>query len=198
MLIAGDARSLGHHSAEVTLILASLALVSVMASEGPFFPLTVPGAPRADVRRCAIGPPAPNSDCALIHEQWVVTTASAVAGGRPVNGHLRVRIGDGEYFVDHLVHHPKWSGGAKYDVTLMRLVEPVSSFPLLPAPGEFPLHSEAVIAHAARERAWVAHTIGGSPLWSDDRSCVVPGHRQAAFVVRVRALLDGLSGRGED
>ena len=122
----------------------SFAVAALMVISGPFFPpsLLQPGL-RADTRRCAIGAQVTQSDCALIGAQWVVTTAGAVAAARPSGGHLHVRIGDTEYDVEQLVYHPKWDGGVRHDVTLLRLAERVPAFPLRPLPGEFPRRSNA-------------------------------------------------------
>src|SRR6185503_1799023 len=86
--------------------------------------------------------------CALIGAQWVVTSAGAVAMARPVGGQLHVRIGDDTYAVEQLVYHPKWNGGIKYDVTLVRLTERVDAFPMLPPPGEFPANVERIVQRA--------------------------------------------------
>jgi len=172
----------------------ALAVGALIVISGPFFPpsLLQPG-PRADTRRCAVGAQAAQSDCALIGAQWVVTTAGAVAAAPPSGGRLRVRIGDAEYEVEQLVYHPKWTGGLRYDVTLLKLTERVPAFPLLPMPGEFPVNVERVAQHAMPEREWVSATIGPSPLW-DDRGTAVP-MKQSGILTRVRTLMGALSGR---
>lgn len=173
----------------------SLVLAAVVASTGPFFPASlVQPAPRADTRRCAIGAHATQSDCALIGAQWVVTTAGAVAAARPIAGRLHVRIGDGDYTVEQLVYHPKWNGGVRYDVTLLKLTERVPAFPLLPAPGEFPVNIDRIVQRAVPQREWVAQTIGPSPLW-DDRSVTALMSKQSPLLTRVRSLMDSWSGR---
>jgi hypothetical protein len=172
-----------------------LALASVVAFSGPFFPPSLlHSTARADTRRCLIGAQATESDCALISAQWVVTTAGAVTNVHTVGGRMRVKIGDDQYVVAQLVYHPKWTGGVKYDVTLLRLTEPVRSFPLLPPPGEFPVAAERVARHALEQREWVTQTIGPSPLWDrPDATRVVAKH--AALVTRVRSLMDIWAGR---
>ena len=173
----------------------SFAVASLLALSGPFFPpsLLQPGL-RADTRRCAVGPQATQSDCALIAAQWVVTTAGAVAVARPTGGHLHVRIGDTEYAVEQLVYHPKWDGGVRHDVTLLKLVERVPAFPVRPLPGEFPTKVECVARHAMSERRWVSETIGPSPVW-DDRGTTAFATKQSAFLTKVRTLMDAWSGR---
>ena len=173
----------------------SFVAASLMVISGPFFPpsLLQPGL-RADTRRCAIGAQATQSDCALIGAQWVVTTASAVAAARPSGGHLHVRIGDTEYSVEQLVHHPKWDGGVRHDVTLLRLTERVPAFPLRPLPGEFPTKVECVARHAMSERQWVSATIGPSPVW-DQIATTAFATKQPAFLTKVRTLMDAWSGR---
>ena len=170
---------------------------ALLAFSGPFFPpsLVQPG-PRTDTRRCAIGAQATQSDCALIASQWVVTTAAAVATAHRIDGRLRVRIGDDEFAVDQLVFHPKWNGGVTHDVTLLKLVERVPSFPLLPLPGEFPVHVERVAQHAMSEREWVTATIGPS-VW-DDRGAAALATKQPTILTRVRSLMDVWSGRASN
>lgn len=172
--------------------LGSLILAALLSFEGPFFPSLLPNAPRADTRRCIVSARAAHSDCALIGAQWVVTTAGAVASARPVAGRLQVRIGDDEYVVDQLVYHPKWNGGLKHDVTLLRLTHRVPAFPLLPPPGEFPEHVQRVAEHAMSQYEWVAATIGPSPVW-DARTTVAT--KQSGLFSRVRSIMDGLAGR---
>jgi hypothetical protein len=175
------------------LQLGSFVLAALLTFEGPFFPTSlVPYTPRADTRRCVIGAVATQSDCALIGAQWVVTTAGAVASARPVSGKLQVRIGDDEYAIQQIVYHPKWSGGVKFDVTLLKLTDRVPAFPLLPPPGEFPEHVERIAHRALAQREWVAHTIGPSPVW-DARG--PGGPKQSAFLSRVRSIMDGFAGR---
>ena len=173
----------------------SFAVAAVMMMNGPFFPASLlqPGL-RADTRRCAVGAQATQSDCALIGAQWVVTTAGAVAAARPSGGHLIVRIGGTEYAVAQLVYHPKWDGGVRHDVTLLRLAERVPSFPLRPLPGEFPTKVECVARHAMSERQWVSATIGPSAVW-DDRGTTALATKQPAFLTKVRTLMDVFSGR---
>jgi hypothetical protein len=179
-------------SPEAHLHPGSFVLAVLLSFEGPFFPSSlVPNTPRADTRRCVVSAQAAHSDCALIGAQWVVTTAGAVASARPVAGRLQVRIGDDEYTVDQLVYHPKWNGGLKYDVTLLRLTDRVPAFPLRPPPGEFPEHVERVAQRAMGQHEWIAQTIGPSPVW-DAR----PGApKQSALMSRVRSIMDGLAGR---
>jgi len=170
-------------------------LAAMFAFNGPFFPPSLlQPVPRADTRRCVIGAQATSSDCALIGAQWVVTTAGAVANARPVGGRLRVRIGDDSYVVEQLVYHPKWNGGVKYDVTLLKLSERVPSFPVLPVPGEFPINVERVAQHALPQREWIAQTIGPSPLW-DDHGTASLATKQPTLLARVRSLVDGWSGK---
>jgi hypothetical protein len=172
---------------------ASFVLAALMTFDGPFFPASlVPSAPRADTRRCFVGAQTAHSDCALVGAQWVVTRAGAVASARPVGGKLRVRIGNEDFTVEQLVYHPKWNGGIKHDVTLLKLTERVPAFPLLPPPGEFPVHVERIVQHALPQRAWIAETIGPSPVW-DARSTAEP--RQSALLNRVRSFVDVWSGR---
>ena len=173
----------------------SFAVGALMVISGPFFPpsLLQPG-PRADTRRCALGAQATQSDCALIGAQWVVTTARAVAAARPSGGRLHVRIGDAEYAVEQLVYHPKWDGGVRHDVTLLRLAERVPAFPMRPLPGEFPTKVECVARHAMAERQWVSATIGPSPLW-DERATTAFATKQPAILTKVRTLMDAWSGR---
>ena len=172
----------------------AFALGALLSLGGPFFPpsLLQPG-PRADTRRCLMSARATQSDCALIGSQWVVTTAGAVAMARPVNGRLQVRIGDDAFVVEQLVYHPKWNGGLKYDVTLLKLVSRVPSFPLLPLPGEFPTNVERVAQRAVREREWVAQIIGPSPLWDERPTAVAT--KEPTILTRVRSLMDLWSGR---
>ena len=173
----------------------SFAVGALMVISGPFFPpsLLQPG-PRADTRRCAVGAQATESDCALIGAQWVVTTAGAVAAARPSGGRLHVRIGDAEYAVEQLVYHPKWDGGIRHDVTLLRLAERVPAFPVWPLPGEVSTKVECVARHAMSERQWVSATIGPSPLW-DDRATTAFATKQPAILTKVRTLMDAWSGR---
>lgn len=176
----------------------SFVLAALLALDGPFFPASlIPPVPRADTRRCALGAMATQCDCALIGAQWVVTTAGAVASARPIGGRLHVRIGDDDYPVEQLVYHPKWNGGMKYDVTLLRLADRVPSFPLLPPPGEFPVHAERVAQHALEQRAWVSQTIGPSPLW-DERGAPTVAAKQSALLARVRSLVDVWAGRASN
>lgn len=174
----------------------AFAFGALLAFGGPFFPpsLLQPGS-HADTRRCAVGAQATQSDCALIGSQWVVTTAGAVATARPVAGRLHVRIGDEEFAVEQLVYHPKWNGGVKFDVTLLKLSERVPAFPVLPLPGEYPVHVARVAQHAMTERQWVAQTIGPSPLW-DDRATTALATKTPTILTRVRSLMDVLAGRG--
>jgi hypothetical protein len=179
--------------AEAALHPGSFVLAALLAFDGPFFPASlVPSAPRADTRRCFIGAQAAHSDCALIGAEWVVTTAGAVSSARAVGGRLHVRIGDDDFTVEQLVYHPKWKGGIKYDVTLLKLTERVPAFPLIPPPGEFPVHVERIVQHALPHHAWVAQTIGPSPVW-DER--IASGRRHSALLTRVRSLVDVWSGR---
>jgi hypothetical protein len=168
-------------------------LAALLAFDGPFFPASlVPAAPRADTRRCFVGAQGAYSDCALVGAQWIVTRAGTVASARPIGGKLRVRIGDDDFTVEQIVYHPKWNGGIKHDVTLLRLTERVPAFPLLPPPGEFPVHVERIVQYALPQRVWIAQTIGPSPVW-DERSTSAP--RQSALLSRVRSLVDVWSGR---
>lgn len=184
----------GRDSVEEVVNPGSFVLAAVLAFNGPFFPASLlQSVPRADGRRCSIGAQATQSDCALIGAQWVVTTAGAVATARPVAGRLHVRIGDDCYTVEQLVYHPKWNGGVKYDVTLLKLTEHVRAFPLLPPPGEFPVSGARVAQHALAQREWVAQTIGPSPLWDDPGTALVS--KQSALVTRVRSLMDVWAGR---
>ena len=175
------------------MIFQSFVLAAVVGLDGPYFPAErILDQPRADVRRCTIGRSATTSDCALIHERWVVTRAGSVAAARTVNGTIRVRIGDDEFAVEQLVYHPEWKGGARHDVTLLKLTERVRAFPLLPPPGEFPRHHEHIVANAFPERGWVAQVTGGSPLWHDGHACPFSGATRAATILgRVRELIDG-------
>jgi hypothetical protein len=173
----------------------SFVLASLLSLNGPFFPASlIQPAPRADTRRCAVGAMATQSDCALIGAQWVVTSAGAVATARPVEGRLHVKIGDGDYVVDQLVYHPKWHGGIKYDITLLKLVERVQSFPMLPPPGEFPANVDRIVQRAAPHREWVAQTIGPSPVW-DDHPATALVAKQSPLMTRVRSLMDSWAGR---
>ena len=172
---------------------ALFVLAATVAFNGPFFPSSLlQPQPRADTRRCTIGAHTIQSDCALIGAQWVVTTAGAVASARPVAGRLHVRIGDAEYAVDQLVYHPKWNGGLKHDVTLVRLSDRVPSFPVLPPPGEFPANLERITERALPHRDWIVLTIGPSPLW-DDRAPTQVAAKHATILTRVRQLM-GWSG----
>ena len=175
--------------------LGSLTLAAIVAFSGPFFPPSLlHSAPRADTRRCSVGVQATESDCALIAAQWVVTTAGAVANAHTVGGRMRVKIGDDQYVVEQLVYHPKWKGGAEYDVTLLKLSERVCSFPLLPPPGEFPVAAERIAEHAIAQRVWVAQTIGPSPLWdTPDATTLVA--KPSGLMTRVRSLIDVWAGR---
>jgi hypothetical protein len=176
----------------------SFVLATVLAFNGPFFPTSLlQPAPRADTRRCAIGAQAAQSDCALIGAQWVVTSAGAVATARPVGGRLHVRIGTDEYTVEQLVYHPKWNGGVKYDVTLLKLTERVPAFPMLPPPGEFPANVQRIVQHAAPHHEWVVQTIGPSPLW-DDHAAAALVAKQPPIMMRVRSLIDAWSGRASN
>lgn len=170
-------------------------LGALLTFNGPFFPpsLVQPG-PRADTRRCAVGARATQSDCALIGAQWVVTTAGAVATAKPSAGRLHVRIGDDDYAVEQLVYHPKWNGGVRYDVTLLKLTSRVPAFPILPLPGEFPMNVERVAQHAMSQRDWVAQMIGPSPLW-DDHATTALATKPPTILTRVRSLMDSWSGR---
>ena len=173
----------------------SFVLAAALAINGPFFPRSlVQPPPRADTRRCAIGAQTTQSDCALIGAQWVVTSAGAVAAARPAAGRLRVRIGDDTYTVDRLVYHPKWNGGSKYDLTLVRLTEPVQAFPMLPPPGEFPANIERIVQHAVPHRDWVVETIGPSPLWVE-RTATALAAKHSPLMTRVRSLMDVWAGR---
>jgi hypothetical protein len=129
----------------------------------------------------------------LIGAQWVVTTAGAVALARPTNGRLHVRIGDDDYAVEQLVYHPKWNGGVKYDVTLLKLAERVPAFPVLPLPGEFPVNVERVTQHAMSQREWVAQTVGPS-LW-DNQNPTALANKSSSLLTTVRSLMDVWSGR---
>jgi hypothetical protein len=170
-------------------------IAAVLALNGPFFPVSlVHPTPRADTRRCSIGANAAQSDCALIGADWVVTTAATVAAARPVRGRLHVKIGDGDYGVEQLIYHPKWNGGQKYDITLIKLTSRVASFPLLPPPGEFPANVERVAQRALPHREWVVQTIGPSPLW-DDRDGAALAAKQSPLLARVRSMVDAWAGR---
>lgn len=173
----------------------SLALATVLAFTGPFFPPWIlQQLPRADTRRCSVGAQAVQSDCALIGAQWVVTTAGAVATAHTIGGRLHVKIGEDQYAVEQLVYHPKWNGGIRYDVTLLKLAAQVPSFPLLPPPGEFPANVERVAQHALPQREWVAQTIGPSPLW-DTAGTTTLVEKQSPLLMRVRSLMDVWAGR---
>ena len=174
----------------------SFVLSVTLAFNGPFFPASlVQPSPRADTRRCAIGAQTTQSDCALIGAEWVVTSAGAVATARPVGGRLHVRIGGDTFTVDQLVYHPKWNGGTKYDVTLLRLAERVPAFPMLPPPGEFPANVDRIVQRAVPHREWVAETIGPSPLWDDHRATALVSKQTPPLMTRVRSFFDGWSGR---
>jgi trypsin len=172
-----------------------LAIGALIAFTGPYFPsASLRASVRADTRRCTLGAQATQSDCALVGAQWVLTSAGTVATARPVGGRLHVRIGDEEYAVEQLVYHPKWNGGGAHDVTLLKLANRVPSFPVLPLPGEFPLTVERIAQRALPERAWVAQTIGPSPLW-DDRKTTALATKPAPILTRVRSLVDSWTGR---
>jgi hypothetical protein len=172
----------------------SFVLAAALAFNGPFFPASLlQSTPKADTRRCSLSAQATQSDCALIGAQWVVTTAGAVATARPIAGRLQVKIGDDQYTVEQLVYHPKWNGGIKYDVTLLKLTEHVRSFPLLAPPGEFPVNVERVAQHALAQRDWVAQTIGPSSLWDEPTTTLLS--KQPALLTRVRSLMDVWAGR---
>lgn len=172
-----------------------VAIGALIAFVGPYFPPSLLHAPvRADTRRCTLGAQSSQSDCALIGAQWVLTTAGTVATARPVGGRLHVRIGDDEYAVEQLVYHPKWNGRGVHDVALLKLTSRVTSFPVLPVPGEFPLTVERIARRALPERAWIAGTIGPSPLW-DDRQTTALATKQAQFLTRVRSFVDTWTGR---
>jgi hypothetical protein len=117
-----------------------------------------------------------------------------VATAKPSAGRLHVRIGDDEYAVEQLVYHPKWNGGVRYDVTLLKLMSRVPAFPILPLPGEFPMNVERVAEHAMSQRDWVAQTIGPSPLW-DDHATTALATKQPTILTRMRSLVDSWSGR---
>jgi hypothetical protein len=173
----------------------SVLLATVLASSGPFFPPSlVHPAPRADARRCSINVAGAQSDCALIAAQWVVTNAATVASARVVGGRMHVIIGDDQYVVDQIVYHPKWNGGLKYDVTLVKLTEQVRSFPLVPPPGEFPVNGERIAQRALADREWVTRTIGPSALWDSPATNTVVA-KQSALLTRVRSLMDLWAGR---
>ncbi|HUQ79775.1 MAG TPA: trypsin-like serine protease [Gemmatimonadaceae bacterium] len=180
---------------EALLSPGSFVLATVLSLNGPFFPASlVQPAPRADTRRCEIGAHATQSDCALIGAQWVVTSAGAVAAARATDGRLHVKIGDADYTVDQLVYHPKWNGGVKNDVMLIKLTDRVPSFPMLPPPGEFPANVNRIVERAAPHHDWVAQTIGPSPLW-DGRATAALSAKQSPLVTRVRSLMDSWAGR---
>jgi hypothetical protein len=177
------------------VIPGSFVLVALLASNGPFFPTSiVPAVPHADTRRCTVGSQATLSDCALVGSQWVVTTASAVATARPSGGRIHVRIADTDHTVEQIVYHPKWNGGLKYDVTLLKLVDRVPLFPMLPPPGEFPVNVERVAQRALVHREWVSQTIGPSPVW-DDKDKSMLAAKESALLTRVRSLMDAWAGR---
>lgn len=180
------------------MIPGSYVLASLLALNGPFFPasLIVPR-PRADTRRCVISGSASQSDCALIGPQWVVTTAAAIASAPPVDGRIRVHIGDEDFLVEQLIYHPKWHGGAKYDVTLVKLADTVPAFPVLPPPGEFPIHVERVVQHALPYREWIAQTTGPSSLWHA-RGAATVATKPSAFLTRVRSIVGWMGGASND
>ena len=130
----------------------------------------------------------------MVELEFTVTSAGAVATARAVEGRLHVRIGDDTFTVEQLVYHPKWNGGIKYDVTLLRLTEPVPAFPVRPLPGEFPVNVERVAQHALPERQWVSATIGPSPVW-DDRNTTELATKEPGILTRFRSLVDTWSGR---
>jgi hypothetical protein len=164
------------------VIPGSFVLVAVLVSNGPFFPTSiVPAVPHADTRRCIVG------------SQWVVTTASAVATARPSGGRIHVRIADTDHTVEQIVYHPKWNGGLKYDVTLLKLADRVPSFPMLPPPGEFPVNVERVAQRALVHRQWVSQTIGPSPVWDESKPLLAG--KESALLTRVRSLMDAWAGR---
>lgn len=170
-------------------------LAALMTLAGPFFPPSlILSAPRADSRRCALGAVAGESNCALIGPQWVATTAGIVAGTRLVAGRLRVRVGDEEFAVDQVVYHPRWTGGTRFDITLLKLTERVPSFPVPSLPGDFPVNVARIAAHAFEHRDWVGRTIGPSPLW-DERGEAHGVVKRSAFLTPVRALVEILAGR---
>jgi len=179
---------------EADLTLGAFVFGALLAFNGPFFPPSLLEPGRVDTRRCVVGPQATQSDCALIGAQWVVTTAGAVATARPSAGRLHVRIGDAEYGVEQLVYHPKWNGGVKSYVTLLKLASRVPAFPVLPLPGEFATNVERVAQHAMPEREWVAATIGPSPTW-DDRSATALVSKEPSILTKVRSLMDSWAGR---
>lgn len=180
------------------MISGSYVLASLLALNGPFFPASlIVRQPQADTRRCVIGASTPQSDCALIGSQWVVTTAAAVAAARPLDGRIRVRIGDEEFAVDQLIYHPKWHGGVKYDVTLVRLADRVPGFPMLPPPGEFAIHVERVVQHALPQRDWVAQTTGPASLWNASTT-ISSASKQSAFLTRVRSIVGWMGGSSND
>jgi hypothetical protein len=191
-------RSSSFDSAEEAVTLGSFAVATVLAFNGPFFPPSlIQSLQLADTRRCSIGGQAPQSDCALIGAQWIVTTASVVAAAHPVGGRLHVKIGDDQYVVEQIVYHPKWNGGAKYDMTLVKLAESVRAFPLLPPPGEFPVSAERIAQHAFSQREWVAQTIGPSPLW-DASGTTTLAAKPSPLMARVRSLVDSWAGRTQN
>ena len=173
----------------------SIVLATVLMLGGPFFPASlVHSTPRADARRCSISAQGAQSDCAVIGAQWVVTTASVVASARVVGGRVHVTIGDDQYAVDQVVYHPQWTGGVKFDVTLLKLTEQVRSFPLLAPPGEFPMNGERIALRALAQREWVTQTIGPSALWDSPRPTTLVA-KQSALLTTVRSLMDALVGR---
>lgn len=170
-------------------------LTAAVALSGPFFPVSlVLPTPRADSRRCSISTEGAHSDCALIGPRWVATTAGAVAAAHPVGGKLRVRVGDDEFVADQIVYHPRWSGGAEFDVTLLKLNDRVPAFPVLPPPGEFPANVARIAQHAFAQRAWVSQTIGPSSLW-DARGGPTRIARGSGLLTRVRLLIGTLAAR---
>jgi hypothetical protein len=172
-----------------------LAIGALLTVVGPYFPPALGHVPaRADSRRCMLGPQTEQSDCALVGAQWVLTSARTVATARPVRGHLHVRIGAEEYAVDQVVFQPHSNGGANHDVTLLKLVNRVPSFPVLPLPGEFPVSVEQIAQRALSERAWIVATIGPSPLW-DDRSATTLASKPPTILTRVRSLVATWTGR---
>jgi hypothetical protein len=109
-------------------------------------------------------------------------------------GRIHVRIADTEHAVEQIVYHPKWNGGLKYDVTLLKLGDRVPAFPMLPPPGEFPVNVERVAQRALAHREWVSQTIGPSPVW-DDKGKTALAAKESALLARVRSLMDAWAGR---
>lgn len=178
--------------------LGGYAFRALLVVGGPFFPPSlIQPVPHVDTRRCTLGAHPVQSDCALIGSQWVVTTAGTVATARPVAGRLHVRIGDDDFAVEQLIYHPKWNGGVKHDVTLLKLSNRVPAFPLLPLPGEFPVHVQRIARHAMSERQWVAQTIGPSPLWTDPTTPAL-ATKPPTILTRMRSLVDGWVGRASN